>query len=390
MNPRYKRLFVALHHNPHQVLVSILIANSLANVTSAALSTTIMERFFAALNFSSSVGFSFGIGIGTCAILVFGEVIPKSFAKVHSDQFFASTLWITSAVFYFLGPVAAFLTRLSNVFVVLAGGKPDAVSELTSEPEIRFLIEHVNETGLMEKEKSAMLQSIFKLGLKPVREIMIPSVDVIMVSSTAHVGEALELFSKYQYSRLPVYQDHVDNIIGMVYQKDVFALISLDNTGKLIKDLIRPILFVPESMKVNQLLRKFKEQRMHIAMVTNEFGGITGLVTLEDALEEIVGDITDEYEATPRKLIALERGNGWLADGGIDLDTLGQALKIEFEVESAVTLGGFLTERLQHVPAQGERLSYKNYLFQVQQATHKRVVQVAILVAAAGVKSEKK
>ena len=143
---------------------------------------------------------------------------------------------------------------------------------------------------------------------------------------------------------------------------------------------MRPIIFVPESMKVNQLLKELREQRMHMAMVLNEHGTITGMITLEDVLEEIVGDIKDEHEAIDEKIISLKNGS-WLVDARIELEELGALLTLQFETEDALTLSGFLSEQLQHLPRKGERIFYKNFYFQVQQATLKQVKQVLIFAA---------
>lgn len=375
--PRYQALLNTLEKNPHQVLITILIANSLVNVTAAALITNIMENVFARLHLSGSLGFSLGIGVATTAILIFGEVIPKNLAKVHGEKLFKSTLWITNIVFYLLYPFVILLIKISSTIVSLVGVSTEPSELVTSEREIRFLIDYINEKGLMEREKTEMLQSIFKLGSKPVREIMVPAIDIIMVNERASMKEALEIFTKYQYSRLPVYQETVDNIIGMLHFKDLFAVMTHGQETSL-SALVRPILFVPESMKINQLLREFRLQRKHIAIVINEHGSITGLVTLEDVLEEIVGEIRDEYEQVTEKIIALEKG-GWLVDGSIDLETLSEYLDITFEVEDAITLGGFLAEQLQHVPKKGERVLYHQYQFYIQKASPKRVSEVLII-----------
>jgi CBS domain containing-hemolysin-like protein len=162
----------------------------------------------------------------------------------------------------------------------------------------------------------------------------------------------------------------------MVHQKDLFLIWS-KHEDKTLKDIMRPILFIPESVKVNQLLREFRQQHMHIAIVINEFGGVTGLVTLEDVLEEIVGEINDEYEPTSEKVVPLKQG-GWLVDAAITLEELQELLHMSFETESALTLGGFLTEQLQHLPKKGERVLYKKHYFQIQKASAKRVFQVLI------------
>jgi putative hemolysin len=222
-----------------------------------------------------------------------------------------------------------------------------------------------------------MLQSIFELSQTPVKEIMIPENDVISINVNSTLNDALKTYLEYNFSRLPVYEGKIENIIGMIYQKDVFNLLS-KNEVKPLKDLVRPILFIPEGVKVNQLLHEFKQQRMHMGMVINEFGGIAGLVTLEDVLEEIVGEISDEYEeAAPEKIIPLKQG-GWLVDAGVALEELSEILGITFDTEHAITLGGFLTEQLQHLPRKGERVYYRNFCFQIQHATAKRVYEVLI------------
>jgi len=373
---KYKPLLSTLEKNPHKVLVTILIANSLANVTSAALITDIMDQIFAYINFSGSLGFSIGIGIGTVAILIFGEVIPKNIAKTHGEKLFASTLWITNITYFILYPFVRILINFANMFIGFFGGKAETPASVTSERELQFLIDYTSEKGLMDPQKTAMLRSIFQLGDKAVKEIMIPAVDIVMLDASASLKDALETFEKYQFSRFPVYEETTDNIIGMVHQKDIFLALSRDE-DKTMKDLVRPIGLVPESMKINQLFEEFIPNRRHIAMVVNEFGSITGLVTLEDVLEEIVGDISDEYEQVTEKIIPLEKG-GWLVDASVDLNELSPKLQIEFDVENAISLGGFLTEKLQHVPKKGERILYKDYYFQVQKASPKRVLQVLI------------
>lgn len=372
-SPRYQSLLKTLEKNPHQVLITILIASSLANVTAAALITNVMERIFVDM---PGLGFSLGIGIATAAILIFGEVIPKNIAKVHGEKLFQSTLWLTNIVFYLLYPFVKILIRFSSMVVALVGGSAEPSESVTSEREIRFLIDYIDQKGLMDREKVQMLQSIFKLGSKQVKEIMVPAIDIVMLNAESSIEQALEIFSKYQYSRLPVYRNTKDNIIGMVHQKDIFVMLSKDEKKSLVQ-LVRPILFVPESMKINQLLREFRQQGRHMAMVLNEYGSITGLVTLEDVLEEIVGEIHDEYEEAEEKIVPLKEG-GWLVGGSLDLDSIAQVLKIIFDVDHAVTVGGFLTEQLQHLPKEGESIEYKGYTFKVKKASPKRVAQVVI------------
>ncbi len=373
----YKSLFAALEKEPQRVLISILIANNIANVTAAALITHVMEEVFANLHFSQGLGFSLGIAIATGTILIIGEIIPKNLAQSHGERLFKSTLWFTNIIYFLMSPLVQFLFMFSNFITNFFRDKNDSAGQaIASEKEIQFLIDYINKQGKMDTDKSQMLHSIFELGHTTVEEIMVPEADVITLNVAVSLNEALEVFSKFHFSRLPVYENKPDNIIGMVHQKDIFILLS-KNEQKSLKELVRPIIFVPESMKVNQLLRQFKQQRKHIAMVLNEFGGIIGLVTLEDAIEEIVGDISDEHESVPEKIIPLEKG-GWLVYAGIDLDELELLLNIRFDTQDAVTLGGFLMEQMQHLPKKGERILYKEHIFQIQKTTEKRIVQVLI------------
>jgi len=374
---RYKYFFQALETAPQRVLGTILIANSLANVTSASLITNVMENLFARLHLSSGLGFSIGIGVATTAILIFGEILPKNIAKSHSDRYFKSSLWLSNFTFRLFEPVATFLTKISD-FILTKVTKPGEMepAEWVSEKEIQFLIDHISQKGLMETEKTEMLHNIFELGHTPIKEIMVPATDIISVDVNTTINQILEMFAKYQFTRLPVYKDTVDNIIGIVHLKDIFLMMT-NRIEKPLNDILRPILFVPETLKVNQLLRELRQQHVHMAIVLNEYGIVTGLITLENVLEEIVGEISDEHEKEAEKYVALKQG-GWLINGNMPLEDVGELMGIEFETESALTLGGFLTEQLQHVPKKGERILYKDYYFQIQEASLKRVLRVLV------------
>lgn len=375
---KYKSLFDALENNPHRVLITIIIANNLANVIAATASSQIMEDLSTKLNLSEGVGFSIGIGLTTAAILVFGEILPKNLARISGEKLFKSILWFVNFTFWLFQPFVNIFVKVANFFTQKFTGAQsmDDGEYVASEKEIQFLIDHINEKGLMDRQKTLMLKSIFELSTTQVKEIMVPETAIVSVSSDASLEEALNIFCKHRFTRLPVYQGNTDNIIGMLHQKDLFLILSR-NEQKPLKEIVRPILFIPESVKAIQLLREFMEQRMHIAMVVDEHGGIAGLATLEDVLEEIVGEISDEYEAVAEKTILLKPGV-WLVDGSIDLEDLGGLLNIEFETEDVLTLGGFLTEQLQAMPKPGDQISYKGYLFQIQQASNKRVHQVLV------------
>jgi len=372
----YKKILSTLETQPHRILITILIACNLSNVTAAALSTRIMQKLFIRLNLSEGLGFSFGIGLATIAILIFGEIIPKHFAKVQGEKKLGSSLWLINIIYVLLYPAVKLLTKLSDL-VISSRVQGQASEAMTSEKEIKFLLEYINQKGLMEHEKSAMLQNIFRICSTQIKDILVPEPDMIIIESSTNIQEALQLFTKCQFSRLPVYEGKEDNIIGILYQKDIFIPLQNGEYKKPIKEIGRPVVFVPESMKVNQILKYFKDKQVHMAIVLDEHGAIAGLVTLEDVLEEIVGEIKDEHEPSSNKVIALEDGS-WLANGNTALEELHNLLHVYFEVENAITLGGFLTEQLQYLPKKGERIEYKGFVFQIQKASTRRILQVLI------------
>lgn len=369
---KYKMLFSAWEKNPQRILITILIANNFAHVLTSVLISHIMQRCL------GPFGLAIGVALATAIILIFGEIIPKSFAKTHHEKLFASFLWLINFIFKITYPMVTVLLQISDyVFKTVGGSHILEKQDMVSEKEIEFLIDYSDEKGLMEREKTEMLQNVFSLGQTVVKEIMKPKSDIIVLDVNASTEEASSVFYKSRYSRIPIYENNYDNIIGIVYQKDFFEML-FQGKKKPLKELVRPVLLVPETQKINQLLSELLKMRMHMAIIVDEYGNIEGLVTLEDIFEEIIGDeITDELETESTDIVPLERG-GWLVNAGIGLEELEDLLKIKFATENSVTLGGFLAERLQHLPRKGERVVYENYCFQVQQASARRVFQVLI------------
>jgi len=376
---QYQDLFYVLETNPHRVLMTILIANSVTDVCAASLATYITGKIFAYLGLASGLGISCGIAFGSIAIIIFGEILPKSLARSRGEGLFSSMLGVVDVVYRFLYPITAVFLRITNALTRLFSGQDIFPSEgqwVSSEKEVRFLIEYINQKGLIEPEKTAMLKNIFDLGSIYVKDIMVPAADVVGVNVQKSLQGVLDVFSEYHYTRLPVYEGTRDNVIGMVHLKDIFRIIS-KNEKRPLSEIMRPIMFIPDNVRINQLLQEFRVQHMHIAIVLNEHGKMRGLITLEDVLEEIVGDINDEHEAAAKRVVQLKDG-GWLVSGSIPLQEMSHMLNIKFETITAVTLGGFLSEKLQHMPKRGESLLYEGFYFQVQKASHRRVRQVLV------------
>lgn len=379
VSSRYQVIFNALEKNPHRVLITTLIVSSFSDVICAAVATNIMETVFAHMNLSAGLGFSLGVGIAGITIILFGEILPKNLARSRGERLFSSMIWLVYLAYYALYPLVTVLIKFSDSVLFRIGKKKDVqggTEWVSSEREVRFLIDYIHAQGILEKEKTEMLRNIFDLGRIPVKDIMVPAPDIVSIKIDTPISKVLEVFAEHHFTRLPVYEEKPDNIVGMIHQKDIFNMLS-HKQDKPLKELVRSILFVPESMKINQLLREFRAQHRHIAIVVSEHGIVTGLITLEDVLEEIVGEISDEHEPATDKILALQQG-GWLVDASIPLEDLAEELDISFETENSKTLGGFLTEKLQHLPKKGERVQYKSYFFQIQKVSERRVKQVLI------------
>lgn len=366
----YLPLLQTLEKNPQRVLVTIIVANSFVDVSAASLATFIMGTIFTNIGFSSGIGFTFGVAFASLGIVIFGEILPKSFARVRSEHAFKSVLWLINCIYYTLYPFVIILAKFSDYVMYKIGGT-DALETssqwIASEREIQFLINYIHEKGLLELEKREMLQNVFQLGNTPIKEVMIAAPKIVSLEVNTPMDNVFSFFSQHSYTRIPVYENTHENIVGMVHQKDLFIMFS-KGEKKILRDIIRPIVFVPENMKVIQLLGKFREKQIHIAIVINEQGVLTGLVTLEDLIEEIVGEISDEHESTIGKIMPMGETE-WLVDATITLDDLGIFLGITFVSESSVSLAGFLAELLNHIPQKDEEVVYKNFLFQIQKAT---------------------
>ncbi len=368
----YKRLFECWERDPQRILITILIANNLAHVSASALITVIMQRLM------GNIGLLVGVPIATVMILIFGEMMPKSYAKAGHERVFTASLFIMNILYSVFYPFVSILLVFTKfLFRTLGRSELSNKDDQISEEEIEFLIDYSDEKGIIEAEKSEMLQNIFELGQKLVKEIMVPNTDMKMINVDASLDEALELFSKYRFSRMPVYKEDDEDIVGLIHQKDVFEVI-YKKQHKPLKDLVRPISFIPETKKINQLLSEFLKRGQHMAIVIDEHGAVAGLVTLEDVIEQIVGKIRDEHEKVFTQIVPLDSG-GWIIDAGISLEDVEDFLGINFQVEESVTLGGFLTEKLQHLPRKGEKVEYEGYVFEVQHATPKRVLQIYVI-----------
>jgi len=323
----------------------------------------------------------YGVLIGTVAeVIVFfviAEVAPKTYAVQHTElaalRLAAPLYWLTN-----FPPLRVFSRLLIGVANVLLPGKGLKKGPYTTEEDIRTMADVAAEEQVIEREERRLIHSIFEFGDTVVREVMVPRPDMMGVEADATVDEALQKAIDAGYSRLPAYGEGPDDILGLVYLKDIIRRVrESDGAQTKLRDLVRPAVFVPEQKKVAELLREMQQDKFHMAIVIDEYGGTAGLVTLEDLLEEIVGEIVDEYDVEAPKVERLPDGGVRVA-GGTPIDEVNELLDVELPDTDWDTVGGLMFNLLGHVPVEGEAVDFQGLEFRAERVQGRRILTVRI------------
>ena len=349
-----------------KMLSAILIGNNIVNIVASSLATTL------ALKIGLAVGIA--TGILTVVILLFGEIIPKNVAMVYSEKmalFYAS---IISGLMKIMTPVIFLIDKLAGALMKLLhidAGKRTAMTET----ELRTYVEVSHEDGVIESEEREMIYNVFDFSDAVAKDIMIPRIDMATVSEDAGYEEVLELFAECMYTRLPVFKEDKDNIIGMINIKD-FILVK-DKEQFKISDIMRNIYYTYEFKKTADLLIEMREKCANVSIVLNEYGAAVGMITLEDLLEEIVGEIRDEYDEDEEEFIKQVDERVYLVEGGMKLSDVNDELGTMLESEDYDSIGGLIIENLDRLPEDGETIvTDQNITLKVQGVNQNRVVKV--------------
>jgi putative hemolysin len=317
-------------------------------------------------------------------ILVFEHVLPLLIVRQNPERVLDVLLPPFEIGVRLLRPLTTALTRLvqdrpERQAPPAENGAPR--SEEEPGDVAHAYLEAGEEQGLIEREERRLLQSIVDFGDTLVREVMTPRPDIVAIPVDATLDELRELFREQEYSRIPVYQENLDNILGIVVVKDLIGLSGTEGTSHPITDLVRPVSFVPETKRVPGLLKEFQRKQVQIAIVVDEYGGTAGLVTLEDLLEEIVGEIRDEYDVETEPVV--EEGNGsWVFSAKVSIDEVRERLGVEIETEGSDTVGGYVLARVGRVPAVGETFELEGLHVEVLEAERRRIHKVRLRRAA--------
>ena len=365
--------------NTDKMLSAILIGNNIVNLSASALSTTLTLKMFG----SSLVGIA--TGILTFLILVFGEITPKNVASKNAENIALKYIGIISVLVVILTPVIYVVNKVAGIVISLFVKNNDD-NNMVTEDELRAMVEVSHEDGVIEKEEKKMIVNVVDFGDTVAGDIMLPRVDMVMVSVESSYEEILKIFREERYTRIPVYEESPDNVIGILNVKD-FLLIE-DKEKFSVKEHLREPLYTYEYKKTSSLMVDMRKTGANIVIVLDEYGTTVGLITLEDMLEEIVGEIRDEFDADEDEGITKISETEYLIDGSTNLDDVNDRIGLELSSEEYESIGGIIMEKLGRLPVEGEVITFDNIILTVKKMDHARIEKVGLKLKPSLVKEQ--
>lgn len=357
-----------------KMLSTILIGNNIVNISASSLATTITMRLF------GNAFVSISTGLLTLLVLIFGEITPKTMATIHSEKIALSYARIIYALMVLFTPIVFIVQHLSFLMLHLLGVDPNEKGASMTEHELRTIVNVSQEDGVIENEEKQMIYNVFDFGDSVAKDIMIPRIDMTFVDVNCTYNELMEIYREVKYTRFPVFEDNTDNVVGTINVKDLLLLSQEDIEHFTIRSILREPYFTYEHKSTADLLLEMRESSYNLAIVLDEYGATAGLVTTEDLLEEIVGEIRDEYdEGEDEEIRVIVPEKEYIVDGSSKLDDISEALNIELESEDYDSIGGYIIEHLDSLPAQGQGITLENGTRLVADVVRKkRIEQVHI------------
>ncbi|MGH2458176.1 MAG: hemolysin family protein [Chloroflexota bacterium] len=309
--------------------------------------------------------------------LILGWIVPHATAADHPEDVSAALALPIKTLSVVFAPLARVVAWVTDRLSWLLGAGPIPEGPLVTPAELKVMVAASEEEGLIERQERTMIDNILELEEKTVREVMVPRPDIVGLPAATTVRGAVDIFVREGYSRLPVYRDTIDDIVGILYGKDLLPLSVSGRLDDQVGDFVRPAYFVPESKKAGDLLRELQQKRVHIAIVVDEYGGTAGMVTIEDALEEIVGEIQDEFDTEEQKVVKISDDEA-LVDGGVSVDDANEELDLDLAAEEVDTIGGLVHEKLGRIPIVGDKVELDNARLTVVSSSGRRVTRVRV------------
>ena len=357
--------------NPSKLLSAILIGNNVVNIGASALLTSL------AIDYFGSGGVGIATGVMTLLILIFGEITPKSLAAQNSEKLSIKLSGFIDIITTVFSPIILVLTSITNFLIKLMGGDVNKSQPFITQEELKTIVNVGYKEGVLEGEEKEMIYNVFDFSDSQAKDVMIPRTDMVTIDVDLSHEEIIDIFKQEQYSRIPVYENTIDNIIGILYAKDLLFLQNNKDKFSLRKFLREPH-FTYEFKSTKQLFEEMRTDRIHMVIVLDEYGGTEGLVTIEDLIEEIVGDIEDEYDKDINE-IEVVKEDEYLANGNVRIDVINELIGTSIESEDFDSIGGFIIGILEKFPEAGEIIEYNNIKFIVESINRNKIEKVRII-----------
>ena len=364
--------------NPKKLLSNLLTGNTIVNIAIGSLSAVYTLNYISP-NSSLSVPnlLLIQVSVITLILLIFGEIIPKTYAIVKSEKLANSSAKLLDFVLKIIYPVAFVFHKITNLIIKLLPIKKE--QSFDSEEELIMLAEVGEEEGMLDHEESDMIQSVFEFKNKLVKEIQTPRVDISALDSTSSLDDAMDLIMKKKFSKIPVYKDTVDNIKGILYAKDIIPYLIGSRPSIDLLKLTRTPYFTPETKPIDEVLQEFKIKKTSIAVVVDEWGGTSGLLTLEDIVEEVMGEFRDPYDKGEYEIVEQDDGT-IIVDGSINIYDIEEYFNINFPDDRDYdTLAGFILDSIGDIPKKGEEVKFDNFIFKVILLDQNRIEKIKVL-----------
>ena len=364
---------LAVLQNPEKMLSVILIGNNVVNLYASSLATTVTLSLFG----SKLVGVA--TGILTLAVLVFGEVAPKTMASRNAEQIALRAAGPVKCLMWLFTPLVFVVNNLARLVMKLFGADRPGKRELMTAEELRTIVQVGHEDGVIENSERKMIDNVFDFGDRSARDIMIPRIDMTCIDMEAGYDELMEVVREEKYTRIPVYKESADTIVGILNIKDL--LFRAQDKPFRIAELMRKPLFTYEQKKTSELMVEMRKNYTNLAIVLDEYGVTAGMVTMEDILEEIVGEIRDEYDRDEEKSIRRIAPNTYLIEGNVKIDDVNEVLQLHLASEDYESIGGYVLEQLEHFPKEGECVTKGGISFTVTRMEQTRIAEVKLSLA---------
>lgn len=360
--------------NPSKMLSTVLIGNNIVNISASAVTTVFTQSVF-----KTNWIVSIGVGILTLIIIIFGEIIPKTIASIHSDKIALSYAKSIKLLMTLLTPIIFILNTFSSLILKIFGIKADPNATSFTEDELRTIMDVSQEEGLIESEELDIINNVFDFGDTCAKDIMVPKVDITMIPIDITYDELLNIVREDKYTRMPVYKETTDNVVGIINIKDML----INKVGRNnfdINKLMREPHFTYGPKELNDLLIEMRENDAGMCIVLDEYGQADGLITLEDIIEEIIGEIRDEFDEAEEQVIRPIGENQYIIEGSINLDDFNEQLDTDLDSEHYESLGGLIIENLERLPKKGDTVTIDNCTLTIVKMDDKRIESVKVVI----------